>query len=79
MFIDVGDGLSINVDSIEAVRSDGELSCLVYSRENAYKVGLPKSVILGMIESRGEKKMSAVSTLLSDLYKLNSTASSQRI
>ncbi len=70
MFIDVSPDLSIDTKSIEAVEAINELSCMVYTTRHSYKVGMPKGIILSMIQSKQKSNDSngRVEDLLQKLY-----------
>jgi hypothetical protein len=75
MFIEISDGMSINVKKIEAVEYITDLSCQIYTENRTFKVQVPKQVIIGLIESRmvGENTMSNVEKLMSQLYSTQQT------
>ena len=70
MFIDVGDGLSVNTEKIEAVRFVDDFNCIIYTNGSTFESPMPKSVVVGLIDAHSGKKdsMSNVEKLLAQIY-----------
>jgi hypothetical protein len=70
MWLEVSEELSIVAKSIVAVEAIDEINSMVYTDGRTFKVMMPKSVLMNMIESRvkGQSSMSNVERLLTQIY-----------
>lgn len=52
-FIELSDGVSINVDEIEAIERTSQLKSTIQTHHNVYRVNIPYETLLQIL--RGEK------------------------
>lgn len=75
MFLDVGNGVSINSEFIESIESIDNMNCSVVTSSRSYLVAMPKELVMSMIckEDGEERKMSSVEKLLTQIYSTQQT------
>jgi hypothetical protein len=75
MFLDVGNGVSINSEFIESIETVDSMNCSIITSSKAYLVSMPKELVMSMIckEDGEERKMSSVEKLLTQIYSTQQT------
>jgi len=54
-FIEIQDGVSINIDSIESIERIDDFSTEIKTKFNVYKTVFPYKVLLGILEEQEEE------------------------
>jgi len=69
MYIDVGNGLSINAKHIESVESLDSMNSIVRTTGNMFEIPMPRELVMSMIErGEGTSRMSSTEKLLTEIY-----------
>lgn len=75
MWLEISEDLSIVAKEVIAVEAVDQMTSIIYTEARTFKVSMPKSVLMSLIESRrkGENSMSNVERLLTQIYQGQAT------
>ena len=66
-FVEIQDGLSINIDNIIAIESTGELTSKVFTLSNIFEANFPKKVLIKLIEEENVTETQSKEDLFKDM------------
>ena len=55
-FLEISEGLSINIDEIEAIRKVDDFTCKVFLNFNEYTANFPYMTLLALLDTMREEK-----------------------
>ena len=66
-FIEIREGVSVDIDQIEVVEKKDDLTSIVYTHHNAYETNFPYMALLQLLEMQGKEGNTAQDETIKNL------------